>query len=77
VIDKWKRELLLQRIRELDDAHYKYTMRAHAVGIISSANFTLAEELRKAAICAFEGDKLQECEFRCEQAEAMAVRLSG
>lgn len=74
--DSWEKMLLLERIRELSDAEYKFSMRAVALDLLHhpALDYSAADMLRKDAIRAFENDRLVLCKRLCAAAEFKSVR---
>jgi hypothetical protein len=70
VKSKWKRDLLVQRIRDLSDA--RMSAFTDASGMFHGDPYTAA--LRKAAISALEDGNFALAERHCEEAEAETVR---
>ncbi len=71
--DGWKKMLLLERIRELQDIECKFSMCADAADLLGAFDYPAAE-LRNRAISAYEANALTACERLCVLAEFLAVR---
>jgi hypothetical protein len=69
-VDQWKRELLLHRIRELNDAK----MRAFSRGGIYHGSPEGVRELIALAIHQLQDDQLPDAERTCRVAELLIIR---
>jgi hypothetical protein len=73
-MDNWHTMLLLERIRELQEAEVKFSVRANQLKVPTSHDIDYpAAELRNDAISAYEAEEWQRCQQLCEWAEQESV----